>query len=42
LEETQKNLSAVGLAPTKEDPCDLIADKGYHSRAVVKDLDQGP
>src|SRR5215472_1407942 len=30
------------LAPTLEDPCDLIADKGYHSRAVVKDLDQGP
>jgi len=42
LEEAQTNLSAVGLAPTKEDPCDLIADKGYHSRAVVKDLDQGP
>ena len=42
LAEAQKNLSAVGLAPTAEDPCDLIADKGYHSRAVVKDLDDGP
>src|SRR4249919_1725211 len=42
LAEAQKNLSAVGLAPTSEDPCDLIADKGYHSRAVVKDLDDGP
>lgn len=42
LAEAQKNLSAVGLAPTSEDPCDLIADKGYHSRAVLKDLDDGP
>jgi DDE family transposase len=41
LEEAQKNLSAVGLAPTPEDPCDLVADKGYHSRAVLKDLDEG-
>jgi len=32
----------VGLAPTNEDPCDLVADKGYHSRAVLKDLDDGP
>jgi hypothetical protein len=42
LEVAQKNLSAVGLAPTAEDPCDLIADKGYHSRAVMKELDDGP
>ena len=28
LEEVGKNLSAVGLAPTPEEPCDLIADKG--------------
>jgi len=42
LEQAQKNLSAVGLAPTNEDPCDLVADKGYHSRAVLKDLDDGP
>ena len=42
LEEAQKNLSAVDLAPTPEDPCDLVADKGYHSRTVVKDLDDGP
>ena len=32
----------MGLALTKEDPCDLIADKGYHSRAILKDLDRGP
>ena len=37
----QKNLAAVGLAPTAEDPCELVADKGYHSRAVLKDLDGG-
>ena len=32
LEEAQKNLAAVGLTPTCEDPSDLVADKGYHSR----------
>ena len=42
LREAEKNLSAVGPAPTPEDPCDLVADKGYHSRDVLKDLDEGP
>lgn len=42
LVEAQKNLSAVGLAPTPDDPCDVVADKGYHARAVLKDLDGGP
>jgi transposase len=42
LDEAKKNLSAMGLAPTPEDPCDLVADKGYHSRAVLKVLDDGP
>jgi len=42
LDEAKKNLSAMDLAPTREDPCDLIADKGYHSRAVLKGLDDGP
>ena len=42
LDEAKKNLSALGLASTPEDPCDLVADKGYHSRAVLKDLDDGP
>jgi transposase len=42
LDEAKKNLSAMGLASTPEDPCDLVADKGYHSRAVLKDLDDGP
>jgi len=41
LEEAHKNLSAVGLAPTPEAPCDLVADKGYHSRDGLKGLDGG-
>jgi transposase len=41
LEEAHKNLSAVGLAPTPEVPCDLVADKGYHSRDGLKGLDGG-
>ncbi len=28
LEEAPKNLAAVGLAPTSEDPSDRVADKG--------------
>jgi hypothetical protein len=42
LREAERNLSAVGLAPTPEEPCDLVADKGYHSRDVLKDLDDSP
>jgi hypothetical protein len=42
LKEAEKNLSAVGLAPTPGEPCDLVADKGYHSRDVLKGLDDGP
>src|SRR5208337_3589621 len=38
----EKNLAAVGLTPTPEDPCDIVADKGYHSRDVLKDLDDSP
>jgi transposase len=42
LKEAEKNLSVVGIAPTPADPCDLVADKGYHSRDVLKGLDDGP
>jgi hypothetical protein len=42
LAEAHDNLAAVGLAPTSEDPCDLVADKGYHSREGLKGLDCGP
>jgi transposase len=42
LEEAAANLSAVGLAPTPEEPCELVADKGYFSRDVLKGLDDSP
>jgi transposase len=42
LEEARKNLSAVSLAPTPEEPCDLVADKGYHSRDILKGFDDSP
>jgi hypothetical protein len=39
LRQAGKNLSAARLGPTPEDPCDLVADKGYHSRDVLEGLD---
>ena len=42
LEAVATNLAAVDAAPTVEDPVELIADKGYHSRDGLKDLDDGP
>ncbi|MBU3890946.1 transposase [Methylosinus sp. KRF6] len=41
LETAKANLTAVGLAPTPDDPCEIIADKGYHSHEVLKGLDDG-
>jgi transposase len=41
LAAAEKNLSQIDAAPTKEEPSELAADKGYHSRAVLKDLDGG-
>src|SRR3954452_24153188 len=35
------NLAAVGAATTPEDPAELVADKGYHSRDGLKDLEDG-
>ena len=40
LEAAVQNLAIVGLAPTCEQPCELVADKGYHSRSVLKNLDR--
>jgi transposase len=37
-----ENLEAVDLGPTAEDPIECVADKGYHSRAVLKDMADGP
>ena len=41
LEAAEANLAAVGAAPTPEDPSELVADKGYHSRDGLKDLEDG-
>jgi transposase len=41
LAAAETNLAQVGAAPTKDKRGELIADKGYHSRAVLKDLDGG-
>ena len=35
------NLAAVDAAPTPQDPAELVADKGYHSRDGLKDLEDG-
>ncbi len=41
LEAAEANLAAVDAAPIAEDPSELIADKGYHSRDGLKDLEDG-
>jgi transposase len=41
LAAAETNLAEVSAAPTKQEPSELVADKGYHSRAVLKDLDGG-
>src|SRR5258708_1995793 len=41
LSAAQKNLGQISAAPTKQKPSELVADKGYHSRAVLKTLDAG-
>jgi len=42
LEKTRENLAEVEAAPTQECPAECIADKGYHGREVIKELDGGP
>jgi transposase len=41
LAAAEANLAAVDAAPTPEEPAELVADKGYHSRDGLKDLDDG-
>jgi hypothetical protein len=41
LQAAAANLAKVDRAPTTAEPAELVADKGYHSRAVLKDLDGG-
>ena len=42
LAAAAQGLNAAGCGPTIECPTELVADKGYHSRAVLKDLADGP
>ena len=41
LEATARNLDAVGLAPSEDEPCVVVADKGYHAREPLKALEAG-
>jgi transposase len=41
LTAVENNLAQISAAPTKQKPSELVADKGYHSRAVLKTLDAG-
>ena len=45
LDAAQRNLTRVGAPPSSDDPAECVAGKGYHSRAVLTDLDgclEGP
>ena len=39
LEVAKANLKTLGRAPIQDDPAELVADKGYHSRDGLKDLE---
>jgi transposase len=41
LKAAESNLAAVDAGPTVEEPAELVADKGYHSRDGLKDLEDG-
>src|ERR1700709_1992763 len=41
LASAATHLAEVDAAPTPEDPPHLVADKGYHSRAGLKELEDG-
>jgi transposase len=41
LKAAEENLGLAGKAPTKDRPTECIGDKGYHSREVLKELDDG-
>jgi transposase len=42
LASAARQLAAVDAAPTPADPAELVADKGYHARAQLKVLEDGP
>jgi transposase len=39
LKAAEANLAAVDVGPTPEEPAELVADKGYHSRDGLKELE---
>src|SRR3954452_15888387 len=41
LQAAEANLAAVDAAPSAQDPAELVADKGYHSRDGLKELEDG-
>ena len=41
LASATTHLAAVDAAPTPQTPAELVADKGYHARATLKELDGG-
>jgi hypothetical protein len=42
LASATEHLAAVAAAPTPEAPAEMTADKGYHPRAGLKELEDGP
>ena len=42
LATAEASLKALDLAPTVENPAECVTDKGYHARAVLKELDISP
>jgi transposase len=42
IEGAAANLEGLDLAPTPDQPAELVADKGYHARDVLKRLADGP
>lgn len=42
LGTAESNLASVDCRPTADRPAECVADKGYHSRGVLKALDGGP
>jgi hypothetical protein len=42
LKTAEGNLATVGAGPSADEPAELVADKGYHSRDRLRDLEDGP
>ncbi len=39
LAQAEARLDRIGAAPTSEDPAEVITDKGYHARDLLKELE---